>query len=234
MLTTCSLLCVLVSAALVSAWRTIFWTTGALWQFCGASIGKSAENDCRHGWRWISIGAMLCAFKNFITDRTSQLAGTGVRPLIFNRCNDAIVRTREVLLMYASCDDITLITYTHAITSSNKWFTSCRTSGKLYFWTPLVHHQRTTKLPTFILVMRKVTRSYRSYSIPDKTAALVPEFAVEGLPSAELQPSSCTCSEWPALRQNTMMVILYKVHIIHAELRKLVLSFLRGSRSSID
>ena len=30
--------------------------------------------------------------------------------------------------------------------------------------------------------------SYRTYSIPDKTAALVPEFAVEILPSAELQP----------------------------------------------
>ena len=36
--------------------------------------------------------------------------------------------------------------------------------------------------------MRKATGSYRNYSIPGKTAALVPEFAVEGLPSAELQP----------------------------------------------
>ena len=30
--------------------------------------------------------------------------------------------------------------------------------------------------------------SYRTYKIPSKTAALVPEFAVKDLPSAELQP----------------------------------------------
>ena len=35
--------------------------------------------------------------------------------------------------------------------------------------------------------VRKVTGSYRSYPIPGKTAALVYEFAVEDLPSAELQ-----------------------------------------------
>ena len=35
--------------------------------------------------------------------------------------------------------------------------------------------------------MRKATGSYRTYSIPGKTAALVPEFEVEDLPSAELQ-----------------------------------------------
>ena len=35
--------------------------------------------------------------------------------------------------------------------------------------------------------MRKATGSYRTYSIPDKTAALIPEFAMEDLPSAELQ-----------------------------------------------
>ena len=35
--------------------------------------------------------------------------------------------------------------------------------------------------------MRKTTGSYRTYSIPGKPAALVPEFAVEDLPSAELQ-----------------------------------------------
>ena len=29
---------------------------------------------------------------------------------------------------------------------------------------------------------------YRTYSIPGKIAALVPEFAMEDLPSAELQP----------------------------------------------
>ena len=51
--------------------------------------------------------------------------------------------------------------------------------------------------------MRKATGSYRTYSIPGKTAALVPELAVEDLPSAELQPDFCACSEGPALGQNT-------------------------------
>ena len=36
--------------------------------------------------------------------------------------------------------------------------------------------------------MRKATGRYRTYSIPGKSVALVPEFAVEDLPSAELQP----------------------------------------------
>ena len=36
--------------------------------------------------------------------------------------------------------------------------------------------------------------------IPSKTATLVPEFEVEGLPLAELQPlDSCVCSDRPAL-----------------------------------
>ena len=35
--------------------------------------------------------------------------------------------------------------------------------------------------------MRKVTGSYRTYSMPGKTAVLVREFAMEDLPSAELQ-----------------------------------------------
>ena len=36
--------------------------------------------------------------------------------------------------------------------------------------------------------VRKATGSYRTCSIPGKIAALVPEFAVEDLPSVELQP----------------------------------------------
>ena len=43
---------------------------------------------------------MLCAFKNFITDRTSQSDGAGKRVSIFNRCNDATVRTLEVPLVH--------------------------------------------------------------------------------------------------------------------------------------
>ena len=36
--------------------------------------------------------------------------------------------------------------------------------------------------------VQKATGSYRTYSILGKTAALVPEFAVDDLPTAELQP----------------------------------------------
>ena len=74
--------------------------------------------------------------------------------------------------------------------------------------------------------MRKTTESYRTYSIPGKTAALVPEFAVEDLPSAELQPrflrlQSRTCPwaehsdhdddddyyDWIILRSNSYIII---------------------------
>ena len=51
---------------------------------------------------------MFCAFKHFIIDRTSQSAGAGIRTSIFNRCNDANVRTWEVPLVHTSCDVITL------------------------------------------------------------------------------------------------------------------------------
>ena len=36
--------------------------------------------------------------------------------------------------------------------------------------------------------MKKATGSYHTYSVLSKTAALVPEFVMEDLPSAELQP----------------------------------------------
>ena len=36
--------------------------------------------------------------------------------------------------------------------------------------------------------VRKAAGSYHTFSIPGKTAALVPEFAEEDLPSAEVQP----------------------------------------------
>ena len=50
-----------------------------------------------------------------------------------------------------------------------------------------------------------------TYSIPGKTAPLVPEFAVEDLPSAELQPRILhlqwrTC---PSRGQNTLMMMIY-------------------------
>ena len=79
--------------------------------------------------------------------------------------------------------------------------------------------------------MRKVTGSYRNYSIPDKTAALVFEFAVEDLPSAELLPRFARCSEGPALGLNTDYI--YRVHInALGKLEKLVpMRLLQGFRS---
>ena len=77
----------------------VFWCQ-LLWQPPGAQfseqqvlrdnfVQQGAGNDWWHSWWWISIGAMLCAFKNFITDRTSQSAGARIRASNFNRCNDA-------------------------------------------------------------------------------------------------------------------------------------------------
>ena len=71
-----------------------------------------------------------------ITNRTSQSAGVRIRASIFNRCNGATVRTREVPLVYAY---VTLLLYhVHVVASRNKWFTGCETSGKLTLWTPLL------------------------------------------------------------------------------------------------
>ena len=67
--------------------------------------------------------------------------------------------------------------------------------------------------------MRKATGSSRTYSIPGKTTALVPEFAVEDLPSAELQPRFLHFSKGPALGQNTlvMMMMMGEKHMIFRE-----------------
>ena len=51
--------------------------------------------------------------------------------------------------------------------------------------------------------MQIATGGNRTYSIPGKTAVLVPEFAVENLLSAELQNRFLFCNEGPALGQNT-------------------------------
>ena len=73
------------------------------------------------------------------------------------------------------------------------------------------------------------------YSIPGKTAALVPEFEVEDVPSAELEPwflilwwktflpqscslYSCDCSEGPALGQNTLMMMMMMMMMMKYEL----------------
>ena len=46
MLTPSALLCVLTSVVLAPTWRTIFWTTGASWQFCAKRSGRFAGNVC--------------------------------------------------------------------------------------------------------------------------------------------------------------------------------------------
>ena len=56
--------------------------------------------------------------------------------------------------------------------------------------------------------MRKATGSYRTYSIPDKTATLLPKFAVEDLPSAELHLRFLRLSVGLALGQNTLMMMM--------------------------
>jgi hypothetical protein len=52
--------------------------------------------------------ATLCAFRNFITDRTSQSEGAGIRASSFNSCDAATVRTQEVPLVHAPCYSIAL------------------------------------------------------------------------------------------------------------------------------
>ena len=50
----------------------------------------------------------LCIQKHFITDHISQSAGAGIRASILNLWNDATVKTREIPLVLALCDVITL------------------------------------------------------------------------------------------------------------------------------
>ena len=71
-----------------------------------------------------------------MTDSNSQSAGVRIRASNLNSCNDTTVRTREVPLVHAHATS--LLYDVHVITSRNKWFTSCGTSGKLTLWTPLV------------------------------------------------------------------------------------------------
>ena len=81
------------------------------------------------------------AFKIFITDRTSQLAGAGIRSSFFNRSNDATMRTLEVPLVHSSCDVISLSRTRSCFTQLNGLFTSCGTSGKLTLCKPLILYQ---------------------------------------------------------------------------------------------
>ena len=55
--------------------------------------------------------------------------------------------------------------------------------------------------------MQKATESYRTYSIPGKTTALVPEFAEKDLSSAELQPRFLRLQLRIYPCQNTLMMM---------------------------
>ena len=103
--------------------KKILKSLGARSGLYGGWLNTSQLNSCR---RCIDHQAMcgralLCSkttpalsiprhlfFKNFITDRTRQSAGTGIRSSIFIRYNDATLRTREVPLVNASWGVITL------------------------------------------------------------------------------------------------------------------------------
>ena len=47
-----------------------------------------------------------------------------------------------------------------------------------------------------------------SISIPGKTAALIPELVVEDLLRQNYSLGSCACSEWPDLRQTTLVMMM--------------------------
>ena len=57
---------------------------------------------------WIWIGAMLCAFKNLITDRTSQSAGAGIRTPSSTAATMLLWELGKGLLVHVLCDVITL------------------------------------------------------------------------------------------------------------------------------
>ena len=80
---------------------------------CCKLSASAIHHPLSHGVRPIDLIQLtmnfdrLCAFKKIITDRTSQSSGAGIRVSIFNRCHDAIVRTREVPLEHACANHAT-------------------------------------------------------------------------------------------------------------------------------
>ena len=72
-----------------------------------------------------------------------------------------------------------------------------------------------------ILHREKATGCYRTYLVPGKTAALVPEFAEKTCLRQNCSLGSCVCSEKPALGNNTLITQIYK---IFAEWKLLIFS----------
>ena len=82
-----------------------------------------------HSWRWISIGAMLCAFINFITDPTSQPAGARIRslhlqPLQRCYCEDSGSPTNLCVMRYHSLNKWFAIILVMTLSSRGRGFTS--------------------------------------------------------------------------------------------------------------
>jgi hypothetical protein len=106
---------------------------------CSVPISCNKEREMTTEFR--KCEAMLCAFRNLITDRTSQSAGAGIRASIFNSCNTATVRTQEVPLCMRHAT--ALLYHECAVALRNIRFASCGTSGKLTLWM----HYVCTRIP---------------------------------------------------------------------------------------
>jgi hypothetical protein len=77
---------------------------------CSVPSSCKKEREICEKWLLSSVIVKLCSVhsETFITDRTSQSAGAGIRASTFNSCNAAIVRTQEVPLVHAPCYSIAL------------------------------------------------------------------------------------------------------------------------------
>jgi hypothetical protein len=104
---------------------TVFWCQVLRANFVQQGAGNLWEMTAE----FRNCENMLCAFRNFITDRTSQSAGAG----IFNSCNAATVRTQEVPLVHAPCYSIALSRMRSRFAQYK--VANCGTSGKLILWT---------------------------------------------------------------------------------------------------
>ena len=62
--------------------------------------------------------------------------------------------------------------------------------------------------------VRKITGSYRTYSFPGKTAALVSKLRWKTFLRQNFSLGSCACSEEPAFGQNTLMMMMMIFHCI--------------------
>ena len=84
---------------------------------------------------------------------------TGIRASIFNRCNDATMKIREVPLVHAT----SLLYHVYTVASRNKWFNSSRTSGKFTSCTPIV--QMNNKVQSFTILHVSQLNLYSDFTL---------------------------------------------------------------------